>query len=331
MRIEGRFFVDGEFVEGYVESSSLRFIESSQSRDNVFIFPFPVNSHTHIGDSFVNEEPFGSLEEIVGPGGFKFRQFAGERQEIITEYMINSARFMLDRYTDTFIDFREGGPNLIEQIGAVKKISPDALILGRPTDLDEFLTMENYIDGVNFSAVSDINMEKSREISNEANKRGKIVATHFSEKKKESFENLSELNPHIVVHCTALQKKELNDLIEICQNVVITPRSNYFHGINADYSIFLNESINLMLGTDNVMTAEPDIFTEMDFLYRISRNRNRIAPEDILKIVFSNPYKFLLGRRDKWKRLLIVEDARFSPYRMVTAFHAMKKISSVVL
>ncbi|MGP6220299.1 amidohydrolase family protein [Caldiplasma sukawensis] len=331
MRIEGRFFVDGEFLEGYVDSSSLRFIESSQSRDNVFIFPFPVNSHTHIGDSFVNEEPFGTLEEIVGPGGFKFKQFASVKQETITEYMINSARFMLNRYTDTFIDFREAGPNLIEQIESVKKIAPDGIILGRPADSEEFQTMKNYIEGVNFSAVSDIDMEKSIEISSEAKKVGKIVATHFSEKKKEPVEKLSELNPDLVVHCTALQKNELNDLKEVCRNIAITPRSNFFHGIYADYSIFFNESINLMLGTDNVMTAEPDIFTEMEFLYRISRNRNRISPEDILKIAFSNPYKFLYGRREKWKRLLIVEDARFSPYRMVTSFHAMKKISSAVL
>ena len=54
-----------------------------------------------------------------------------------------------------------------------------------------------------------------------------------------------------------------------------------------------DHEIDLMLGTDNVMVSTPDIYTEMDFIYKVQKTFNRIAPEQIVKMVFLNPHRHL--------------------------------------
>ncbi len=41
--------------------------------------------------------------------------------------------------------------------------------------------------------------------------------------------------------------------------------------------------VELMIGTDNVFITEPDLFAEMDFLYRYQRFNTYISPSEILR------------------------------------------------
>ena len=52
---------------------------------------------------------------------------------------------------------------------------------------------------------------------------------------------------------------------------------------------------NLAIGTDNVMINSPDLFREMDFLWKVTMgiHKKRIDPKQILKMVTVNAGKLL--------------------------------------
>ena len=111
-------------------------------------------------------------------------------------------------------------------------------------------------------------------------------------------------------------------------DVVVTPRSNIFYGKRPNYKKFLRHNINLMLGTDNVFVTEPDIFSEMDFLYRYQRVLDYIAPEDILKMVIDNPYNFLEKHNINIKKgYLFFKNERLNEYQIVTKRHYFKSVN----
>jgi hypothetical protein len=91
----------------------------------------------------------------------------------------------------------------------------------------------------------------------------------------------------------------------------------------------VESGFNIMLGTDNVMTVNPDIFQEMDFLYRIQKNTNRISHEDIMKMAFVNPYKFIdkMGMKIE-KRWLKFSGKIPTPYQIVTKLHLMNPVET---
>ena len=65
----------------------------------------------------------------------------------------------------------------------------------------------------------------------------------------------------------------------------------------------------LALGTDNVMINSPDMFREMDFLWKVTMGikKKRIDPKDILKMATVNAGKILKKILElfKQKNLLI--------------------------
>ena len=77
------------------------FLRLKWARDHM-----PVNAHTHIGDSFIKDEPIGDLPEIVGPGGFKHRQLENSSDGIIMEGIKNSTSFMEKSGILSYFDFR---------------------------------------------------------------------------------------------------------------------------------------------------------------------------------------------------------------------------------
>ncbi|KKL41278.1 hypothetical protein LCGC14_2367740, partial [marine sediment metagenome] len=62
-----------------------------------------------------------------------------------------------------------------------------------------------------------------------------------------------------------------------------------------DINQMLKARCNIALGTDNVMINSPDIFREMDFLWKITMGLNRkpISPKQILKMATVNAGKLL--------------------------------------
>ncbi len=323
----GTFYLDGEYRKGIYYSDENRFEENENVREEILYIPKPVNAHTHIGDSFIKEEPVGTLAEVVGPGGFKLRRLKSSDPEVLIGSIKNSINYMKGIGTGTFIDFREAGSSSMETIKAMRSSHPGSIILGRPENLEGLEKMKELINGIGFSAVSDDDNDLMISLGKRARNLGLIVSTHYSENRQEPIEPLYELKPDLLIHCTALGRNKLQSLKSITNNVAITPRSNFFFNIRPDYKMFLEEDINLMLGTDNVMTVNPNIFEEMDFLFRIQKNLNRIEPEEIMKMAFHNSFKFMkksgIRNGENWIKFM----GRIpSPYQIVTKFHLLNPV-----
>ncbi|MCL5437674.1 MAG: amidohydrolase family protein [Candidatus Thermoplasmatota archaeon] len=322
--ISGYVFHDGRMRKGTVrKDGDLTIFEEGVMLDSGLegtLIPAPVNSHSHIGDSFVTEEPMGNLKDVVGPGGFKERQYGAVDQGRVQSQMKKTMDFMKSRGTATFIDFREGGKvgaGLLRELE--EDISP--IILGRPTSPgDGTLSIS---DGAGMSSIADHDMEALHKISDECRREGKIFAIHSSEFQREDIETILSLEPGLLIHCIECSDEDLSRISKKNIPVAVTPRSNIFFGKRPDYSRFLEHGVELLLGTDNVMTVEPDIFEEMHFLYTWQRSTGRINPDEILKTSTENPWKFIeskmkIGARRSY---LFFRGLKLTSYEIVTRSH----------
>ncbi len=328
--IGGYVYIDGEFREGTLSSTAGKpsFHEGGVSRGETgTLIPLPVNSHTHVGDSFVREEPFGDIAKVVGPNGFKLRKLSEASPEEIMEGMRRSLTFMRNSGTGSFIDFRESNLAGVLMLNRVRVKGIRKVILGRAGDEKEALEVIKYADGFSFSAVSDVNLDEVMELANLVHKKGKIVAIHFSENLREDIDLVLKLKPDLLVHGIEATDGDLALINKLKIPVAVTPRSNYFFGKRPDYSNFLNNSVDLMLGTDNAMISEPDMFSEMSFLYRVQRSINRISPETILKMSIDTPYAFFRkhGINFDQSGYIFFPGVRLSAYEIITKFHTLKK------
>ena len=76
MIFTGNIYYNGRMRKGTLSVGEETKFTDSVANNGMYgtLIPMPVNAHTHIGDSFIRDEPRGELPEIVGPGGFKHRQ-----------------------------------------------------------------------------------------------------------------------------------------------------------------------------------------------------------------------------------------------------------------
>lgn len=324
MQFRGNIYWEGELREGEMifQEGSYHFEEGRIGNPDsaVTFIPAPINGHTHIGDSFIHAEPMGSIPEVVGPGGFKHEMLKNVTDAELSGGIRKSLSFMKSSGTATFFDFREGG---ISGVRILSALSGDMqpVILGRTTDGDEDpYEVLRECDGFGFSAVSDDNLDHLMKCASASRSVGKIVSTHFSEDVPEDLDMALDLSPDFLVHCLECSPDVLDVISRRKIYVAITPRSNAFFGKNPDYSRFLEHGIRLFLGTDNVMVSEPDLFSEMNFLYLHQKRINRISPEDILKMTLEYPRKFLSKFR-KITPSFLLTDSRLSPYEIVNKGH----------
>ena len=314
----GNFFNGSEMIEGYFDTDSNRFRNGVEGEKKYTCIPAPLNSHTHLGDSFIMEEPKGTLAEIVGPDGFKHRELRSVDEERQIHYIRESIKRVVSTGSSGVIDFRETGLKGINTVRSIREDLPNGIVLARPGDTDEFQRILNFVDGVGFSSVSDMDMDYATSLSEYAKNHGKMIASHFSESRKESIEKISEINPDLLVHCTALSRNDVRDVRHICNYIAVTPRSNRFFNIIFDYGTFLDENFTLLLGTDNAMTCSPDMFSEMEFLYRIQRNTHYISPEEIIRIACVNPYQMLSNLKVKYvEKWLCFSDPNLTAYSII--------------
>ena len=114
--------------------------------------------------------------------------------------------------------------------------------------------------------------------------------------KKTETQRALLLKPHFLVHMTYASHRDLHQVANKTRGIVICPRANsaLAEGIpNAESMI--NAGCNIAIGTDNVMINSPDMFREMDYLWKVTMglNRKRIAPKQILKMATVNAGKLL--------------------------------------
>src|SRR5207245_5260092 len=105
--------------------------------------------------------------------------------------------------------------------------------------------------------------------------------------------------PDFLVHMTHASKKDLQLVSKSKASIVVCPRANgdLAEGI-PDVSLMLETGCNVAIGTDNVMINSPDMFKEMDYLWKFSMGmkKQRLCTKRILKMATVNSSDLLGGK-----------------------------------
>ena len=326
MRIYGNIMLQDEFFRGTIEIKDGILENVWKKRKEPFDFrgtviPTFINMHTHIGDFSCQEEPRGKLEEIVGPGGFKYKVLRNRSR--VYRGMRRSMKIMESEGISHFVDFREGGKegiDLLIEASRGMKIIP--VILGRIKD--------ERIHGIGLSSISDYSWDFVKDMADWAKRKNKLFAIHFSERIREDVEKVLSLNPIFVIHALQCTDGDLIKLKEKEIAVVVTPRANMFFGSLVNIPRLLKFGLRVALGTDNGMISLPSIFREMEAAYKISKLFGEIPPLEILKMATTYPRK-ILGIRDNVEGeivRLILFKRYMSSYEIVnkSSFRDIRKI-----
>lgn len=253
------------------------------------------NCHTHIGDAFIKlpDRKF-SVEELVAPPyGYKHVLMRKANNSEIMQGMEKAVDVMEKCGTDVFVDFREGGIKGVKVLKEVLKSKRlRAIILGRPYEMkynekevDELLDIS---DGIGLSSISDWKFEEILAISNHVKESGKIFALHASESRREDIGKIMDLKPDFLVHLCRAYEEDIKEVAQKKIGVVVCPRANEFFGLSPPLNLMREKGIEIMLGTDNAMIVEPDIFQEMNFLVK----KFDFEMKEAIKMVSKTPSKF---------------------------------------
>jgi len=292
----------------------------------LLLIPGLINSHTHIGDSIAKDIALNKSTDS------KIHPMFGIKQKILREtepkklilFMRKSAKSMIKKGITTFVDFRESGLDgvlLIQK--ALSDIPIRAVILGRiefyqsisdikknipipKSYLNQLESVLKNCDGLGISGSNENNDSVLKQLS----KTKKIRAIHCAETKQSNLKSKQItkktesqrcmlLKPNFLVHMTYASKSDLRLVSKKIRGIVVCPRANaaLAEGI-PDIMQMLKMNCNIAIGTDNIMINSPDMFREMDFLWKVTMgiHQKRIEPKKILKMVTVNAGK-LLGRK----------------------------------
>ena len=316
----------GQFVKAVGTNLKPDKKEDVYDCEGLLLIPGFINAHTHIGDSIGKDVglDFGVEEKIHPIMGIKQKILANSKTSHLTSFIRNSCLSMIKKGITTFVDFREGGLDGIELLhNATKGLPIRSIILGRinyyqdlklikkNTSLPESKKKELIIllkkcDGIGVSGPNEFSDSVLKFYSHVA----KIRAIHSAEtlescmisKKittKTETQRALLLKPNFLVHMTHASK---NDLILASKNetsIVVCPRANaaLAEGI-PDVNMMMKSGCNLTIGTDNVMINSPDMFREMDYLWKVSMGlqKTRLDPKSILKMATVNAAKMIQNK-----------------------------------
>ncbi len=291
--------------------------------DGLLLIPGFINSHTHIGDSVAKDI---SLNKDVDS---KIHPMFGVKQKILREtepkklifFMRNTVKSMVKKGITTFVDFREsglGGVLLIQK--ALSGIPIRAVILGRieyyqsknnikkntPIPRSNIHQLEFLLENCDGLGISGSN-ENSDFALEQLSKTNGIRAIHCAESKQSCLKSIQTtrktesqrcmlLKPNFLVHMTHASKSDLKLASKKTKGIVVCPRANasLAEGI-PDIVQMMKVNCNVAIGTDNVMINSPDMFREMDFLWKVTMgtHQKRIQPKTILKMATVNAGKLL--------------------------------------
>ena len=291
--------------------------------EGLLVIPGFINAHTHIGDSIGKDVTLdSSVDKKIHPVfGAKSKILKHTSNENLENFMKNSCYSMIRKGITTFVDFREGGLNGVMILkNALKDVPIRSIILGRVENYNstseirkntsfpkaknnELLSIIKKCDGIGISGAN----ENSNSVLNHYSKTTKIRAIHSAETKQstskskkitgksETIRALS-MKPHFLVHMTYASKSDLHKAAQKTRGIVVCPRANssLAEGI-PDVELMKKSGCTLGLGTDNVMVNSPDMFREMDFLWKVTMgiHKKRINPKEILKMATVNGGKIL--------------------------------------
>ena len=291
--------------------------------EGLLLIPGLINSHTHIGDSIAKDVTLNkSVDERIHPVfGVKQKVLKKTKPSQLASFMQNTCKSMIQKGITTFVDFREGGIDGVEILKKVlTKVPIRSIILGRieyyqnsnqikknidlpseeRAELSEILKK---CDGIGVSGAN----ENSNSVLRFYSRTQKLRAIHAAETKgsvnvskrmtrKSEIIRALQLKPHFLVHMTQASKSELFLASKKTRGIVICPRANasLAEGI-PNLQMMLQTRCNIAIGTDNVMINSPDMFREMDYLWKVSMatSKKRIDPKQILKMATVNAGKLL--------------------------------------
>lgn len=107
---------------------------------------------------------------------------------------------------------------------------------------------------------------------------------------------LRYLRPDFVVHMTNASDEDVSNIAKQGIGVVVCPRSNAVLRTGfPDVPKMFRSGCCVGIGTDNVMINSPDMFREMEFLWKMSKtiHRGPLSARDVLKMATINGGKIL--------------------------------------
>jgi len=294
--------------------------------DGLLLIPGLINSHTHIGDSIakdiaLDKDPDSKINPIFG---IKQKILRETEPKKLAYFMRKTVKSMLKKGTTTFVDFREGGLDGVLLMQKVLSSTPiRSIVLGRIEyyqSKDQIIrntpipqSYQNQIDqllkncdGIGISGSNENSDSSLKEFS----KIKKIRAIHCAETTQSCLKSKQTtgktepkrsmlLKPDFLVHMTHASKSDLKIASKKTSGIVVCPRANasLAEGI-PNVVQMMKMNCNVAIGTDNVMINSPDLFREMDFLWKVTMgiNQKRIEPKNILKMTTVNAGK-LLGKK----------------------------------
>lgn len=315
--------ISGQFVKTVGTNLKLDKKEDVYDCEGLLLIPGFINAHTHIGDSIGKDVglDFGVEEKIHPIIGIKQKILANSKTSHLTSFIKNSCHSMIKKGITTFVDFREGGIEGIELLrNATKGLPIRSIILGRinyyqdlksikkNTSLPESKKKElsnllKKCDGIGVSGPNEFSgstlkfysqMPKIRAIHSAETLESCMISKKITGKTETQRALL--LKPNFLVHMTHASKNDLILASKIKTSIVVCPRANaaLAEGI-PDINMMMKSGCNLTIGTDNVMINSPDMFREMDYLWKVSMGlqKTRLNPKLILKMATVNAAKML--------------------------------------
>ena len=297
--------------------------EKSIDCSNLLLIPGFINSHTHIADSVGKDLSIDAdVDSKIHPMiGLKQKLLKETPSHILSKYIKNSVKSMLKKGITTFVDFREGGLDGVLLLKKSLENSPiRGIILGR---IDYYNTkneikknqifpgihsksLTKLLEKCDGLGISGTNENSDSNLKSYA-KTKKIRAIHAAEtidstntsKKltgKSEVQRAMMLNPSFLIHMTFASNNDLKLAAKNTRGIVVCPRANssLAEGI-PNISLMQKFGCNMTIGTDNVMINSPDIFREMDYLWKVTlgMSKNRFDPKQILKMATVNAGKML--------------------------------------
>jgi cytosine/adenosine deaminase-related metal-dependent hydrolase len=285
-----------------------------------------------MGDSCLPDAATGmTLEEgFFRPHGFKYRGLAKLTREEHLPHVVAHLRYMARTGTVAHIDFREQGPAGSELLReASRATGVESLILGQfsgvpfgaaelaantaplpPPARAELASILAVADGFSESTMNDLTDPAWREIRELTARGGKIRAIHCLENSGYRDASLARTGrgdleraidlyaPHLVVHMTVANEREIALLASSGTTAALNPRANASLGLPLPpVRALMDSGANLLLGTDNGMLNSPNLFAELDFTYRLAKSQFgdavRPDPLSILRMATANASRVL--------------------------------------
>jgi cytosine/adenosine deaminase-related metal-dependent hydrolase len=316
---------DVQIKNGNFKKISKKITSKGKSIDcsNLLLVPGFVNSHTHIADSIGKDLSIDAdVDSKIHPMiGLKQKLLKETPKKSLSKYIKNSAKSMIKKGITTFIDFREGGLDGILLLkSALDSIPIRCVVLGRidyyntkneikqnmPLPKEHIQQLTQLLKNCDGIGISGTNENSNSNLQSYA-KTKKIRAIHAAETKdsvntskkltgKSEIQRAMLLRPSFLIHMTFATKNDLKLVAENTRGIVICPRANssLAEGI-PDISLMQKFGCNITIGTDNVMINSPDIFREMDYLWKVTMgmSQSRFDPRQILKMATVNAGKML--------------------------------------